>query len=104
MIINLTPHEVNLINDDQSFNWPKCDNPPRLTEVQKHDGFAESFVIMKKSFGECENLPDQKEGDFLIVSQLVASAFPKRSDLIIPNDMIRDESGRIIGCKSFARI
>ena len=37
---------------------------------------------------------------FYIVSQLVKSALPNRSDLLVPAEMVRDEKGAIIGCKS----
>ena len=37
---------------------------------------------------------------FYIVSQLVKSALPNRSDLLVPAEMVRDEKGMIIGCKS----
>ena len=37
---------------------------------------------------------------FYIVSQLVKSALPNRSDLLVPAEMVRDEKGAILGCKS----
>ena len=37
---------------------------------------------------------------FYIVSQLVKSALPNRSDLLVPAEMVRDEKGVILGCKS----
>ena len=37
---------------------------------------------------------------FYIVSQLVKSALPNRSDLLVPAEMVRDEKGAILGCRS----
>ena len=52
-------------------------------------------------YGE-SNLPDYEEGVYYIVSALVANAYPERKDLLMVNETIRDDDGRIIGCKSFA--
>jgi len=53
-------------------------------------------------FGEVEGLPEYKKGTYYIVSSLVAQACPDRSDLLIVNETVRDEQGRICGCKSFS--
>lgn len=60
--------------------------------------------IMKKSFSEVEGLPEPKENTIYIVSALVAGACKNRDDLVVPNDIVRDDQGRIIGCRSLARI
>jgi hypothetical protein len=44
------------------------------------------------------------EGVFYIVSRTVAEAFPHRRDLLIPSRTIRDQQGRVIGCRAFARV
>lgn len=56
--------------------------------------------ITTTQFGEPEGLPDFEEGVFYITSQLVKSALPQRSDLLVPAEVVRDENGNIIGCKS----
>jgi len=48
-----------------------------------------------------ENLPDPPEGVYYIVSLAVAQA-ARRPDLLVPDDMVRDEQGRILGCRRFA--
>ena len=48
-------------------------------------------------------LPEEKEGVYIIVSKLTADAFPLRDDLLLVNEMVRDENGAIIGCRSLAQ-
>jgi len=40
---------------------------------------------------------------YYIVSQLVKSALPDRDDLLVPAEVVRDETGRIVGCRSLGR-
>lgn len=40
---------------------------------------------------------------YYIVSQLVKSALPDREDLLVPAEVVRDEQGHIIGCRSLGR-
>ena len=57
----------------------------------------------KSAFGEVENLPPQEEGVMVIVSALVASAAKGRDDLLVPGELVRDDGGNIVGCKSLRR-
>jgi hypothetical protein len=41
--------------------------------------------------------------DYYIVSFMVKSASPGRKDLLVPNELVRNEKGIIIGCKSFSQ-
>lgn len=56
------------------------------------------------SFGEVTGLPVAKEGTILVVSGLVASAIGgQRSDVFSPGALIRDDSGRPIGCQGLTQ-
>ncbi len=57
----------------------------------------------KSSFGEVENLPPQEEGVMVIVSAMAADAAKDRNDLLVPGELVRDNDGNIIGCKSLRR-
>ena len=54
--------------------------------------------------GAVEGLPEERDDTLIIVSSLVAQAARDRSDLVIPNEAVRDEKGQIVGCKSLGRI
>ena len=107
-VVNCTPHDVNLITENGSITFPKSGIIPRLTEQQvKINSVIVNGIeidIMSKSFLEPEGLPEPKENTIFIVSALVAGAVKNRDDLVIPNDIIRDDKGNIIGCKNLARI
>jgi len=55
-------------------------------------------------FGEIENLPEEKPETIYIVSAIVAKCCTNRFDVFVPNGSVRDDNGRIIGCKSLSRI
>lgn len=107
-VVNCTPHDVNLITEKGNITFPRSGIIPRLTESQKKINSVNSngieIDIMEKSFLEPEGLPEPQENTIFIVSALVAGAIKNRDDLVIPNDIVRDEAGRIIGCKNLARI
>lgn len=56
------------------------------------------------SYGDVENLPAPEPETIYVVSSIVAQRVPERNDVYIPNESVRDESGRIIGCRSLGKI
>ena len=49
-------------------------------------------------------LPVAEPGKFYIASaKAVLATKPKRTDLLIPDDFVRDKEGRILGCTGFSR-
>jgi len=107
-VVNCTPHDVNLITENGSITFPRSGIIPRLTEQQNKINSVNNngieIDIMSKSFLEPEGLPEPKENTIFIVSALVAGAVKNRDDLVIPNDIIRDDKGNIIGCRNLAKI
>lgn len=106
MIINKTPHPVTILDLNLVKvlkNFPVEGEPVRLAVSTQPCQEIDGFRTTKTIFGEPENLPDKKEGVFYIVSQLVKNALPERDDLLVPAEVVRDETGRILGCKSFGR-
>lgn len=53
---------------------------------------------------ESEGGAHHAEPVLFIVSRVVAEAAKDRDDLLIPDDVARDEEGRVIGCRALARI
>ena len=119
-IINRTPHDITMLNEENEVIWtfPKSDEPIRLessqvivgeatdagfdtTKRNASDNIFITFDVKQVVYGD-SNLPNYIEDRYYIVSALVANAFPVREDLLMVNDTVRDENGRIIGCKSFA--
>lgn len=102
-IINCTPHEITIVKNGEIIQtFPRGEIIPRLAQKTIEYGSLNNVPLTKTEFGETENLPDEKEGIFFIVSRLVMSANPDRSDLLVPNGIVRDEGGVIIGSESLA--
>lgn len=106
-IVNLTPHVVNVLDEDGSvvktFPSETLNGValPRLEVKRQLVGNVDGIPYTLASYGEPENLPEPKDGVLLIVSGLVRTALEDRKDLISPGDLVRDESGRPIGCRAF---
>lgn len=102
-IINLTPHAVNLIAADGSVCEFPSQGLARVTVTRTQVGEVNGTPICRSTFGEVEGLPEPVFGTFYIVSMIVAQAAHDRSDLIVPDNLVRDEAGRIIGCRNWCR-
>lgn len=64
------------------------------------DCHSGSCVILREI-----RLLENTEKTYYIVPLLIAQAFRgRRDDLLVTNDPIRDEQGRIVGCRSLARV
>ena len=102
-IKNLTPHPITVIDESNNIiQTIASDGLVRLKSTTVDAGFTvDDCKISKTVFGEPEGLPEYEFGQFYIVSQLVKSALPDREDLLVPAEVVRDENGNIIGCRSF---
>lgn len=54
--------------------------------------------------GPAVDLPEPEIGTLFIVSRVIAEACPDRADLLVPDNLVRDGAGRVVGCRSLARI
>ena len=110
-IVNLTPHALNFMS--QGPDGPVVTIPPSglvarcaVDRVQVDtvtvDGI--SVPVNQTRFGEVSDLPDPRPDTIFVVSALVAQAVPDRQDVFITDDAVRDDQGRIIGCRALAHI
>ena len=113
--INLTPHEITLIDDQGNVKMkiPPSGQVVRVkSEQQVNRELEDGVKIYDTVFTEIEGLPEKKEDTIYIVSTLVLQALKangiERDDVVAPNtspgQVVRDENGRIIGVKSFQRL
>lgn len=104
-IINATPHAVTIM--DAENNVIQTLEPsgicPRCSVERETVDSINGIHVNRSIFGKVVGLPDYKEGTIYIVSRVVAEA-AKRHDLYIVDDVVRDEAGRIIGCRALATI
>ena len=110
-IVNLTPHALNLMPEGP--DGPVVTIPPSgqvarcaVDRVQVDtvtvDGI--SVPVNQTWLGEVSDLPEPQEGTIFIVSALTAQAVPERQDVYITDDAVRDDAGRIVGCRALAHI
>ena len=104
MLINLTPHEVRIIRGDGEITLPPSGTIARCNVTRRQVGLVDGIPVNRTAFGAVEGLPDPQPDTYYIVSALVAQACPDRHDLLIPDDTVRDDQGRIIGCRALATV
>ena len=92
--VNLTPHEVNIGDQDFAASGTVARVVVEHHEIGDHAGIP----LLVGSYGEVSNLPEPVEGVLYIVSAAVRTALPLRKDLGSPAHLVRDEEGRIVGC------
>ena len=101
-IINLTPHSVNIIKEGGEKITIPSSGIARCTQTTSVVGDINGIPLTTTTFGDVEGLPLEEKNIFFIVSRLVLSACKDRHDLLVPNELVRDENGNIIGCRSLA--
>lgn len=105
-IVNLTPHAINFVGEDGSelFEIVSDGVVARVATESVTIGNVNGIPVKKTMFGEVDDLPEPRPNTVYIVSSLVAQRCKDREDVLIPNDTVRDEKGRVIGCKSLGKI
>lgn len=99
-IRNYTPHEVVL----KGVKYPSEGCARCETEVKKI-AEIDGIPVNRREFKAVYGLPDSEPGTIYIVSAIVAQAIAgQRDDCFVVDETIRDEAGRIIGCKALAKI
>ncbi len=105
-IINMTPHPIQILgesNNRQIREIPASGKTIRLASKTVSTGNLDGIPVSRTIFGDPVGLPEEEAGTYYIVSQLVISACRDRGDLLVPADVVRDDDGRIIGCRSLGR-
>jgi hypothetical protein len=109
-IINLTPHAIVIFDDDgeTSADFPPSGIIARAAETSVLVGNVNGVPTKRKTFGEVTDLPEPTPNTYLVVSALAGLAAKAGgrdcADLLLTADPVRDEGGRIIGCRSFALV
>ena len=104
-IVNLTPHAVNFCVDGNVLTIPASGQLARVSVQTVPTGeVINGIPVMSSVYGNVEGLPAPQDGVVFLVSTLVAGRVTDRNDVFVPNDFVRDDQGRITGCRSLGRI
>lgn len=114
-IVNLCPHEIDLrLPGGGVVRIPPASHPAR-TEVDRavpelvdcevaEQGVHARVPVVEAQLGEVRDLPEPRDDTFFVVSYPVAYRYPGRRDLLVPEDLIRDERGVVVACRSLAHM
>ena len=117
-IHNMTPHVVTLIVEGVRVDYPSegiiraTQKDVKVDEIVTDLDLGNSSAgftipVFSSSFGAPEGVPENLDGIYIVSSlayQSLKAAGMPMEHFVVPSGTIRDEQGRIIGCKGFARI
>ena len=101
-ILNFTPHALNVVDLDGNVTTFPSVGVARVATSTKTLDPINGFGVVATAFADVAGLPDPQDGTYCVVSRLVFSACPDRSDLLCPGELIRDADGNVVGCKGFS--
>ena len=106
LVVNLTPHALNLVTDSGTVTVPPSGAVARVTVTREPAGTVTldgvSVPLYRTTYGAVEGLPDPAPDTLYVVSAVVAAAARDRDDLVVPDDLVRDEQGRVVGARGLA--
>jgi len=102
-IINATPHDITFILNGKeeiikSTLIIRCES--EKTQIDS----VNWIPVNKMRIWNPIWLPKEKKWVVYIVSRIVAESSPKRSDLYMVDETVRNSSGAIIWCKALSKI
>lgn len=116
-LVNLTPHDVVLdLGAGKQLRIPASGVMPRLVLSEgrletlhvvdpsrpKDSPTAVPLVVGAVLHGVDPPLPDPRPGTVYITSRTLAEHFAERTDLVWPDDLVRDAQGRVIAARRLA--
>ena len=118
-IHNMTPHVISIIVDGVKVDFPSegvirakqedVEVDVVASDLKVGEAGSAGFIIpvFSSTFGAPEGVPEKLDGIYIVSSlayQSLKATGYDMSHFVVPSGTIRDEQGRIIGCKGFARI
>jgi hypothetical protein len=108
-LANYTPHSVTILSDDGPLSIPVSGPPARVVQTRGdlepiRVGAFDIAVGWSQIGTEVINLPEVRPGQLIIVARMVAEAAADRSDLVFPDDLVRNDNGAVVGCRRLSRL
>lgn len=108
-IMNLTPHLICIMDNDgnriakfESMGIARADSSETVVD------HLNGIPVVEMTYGAPVGLPDPTDDTMYIVSMLTIQAAisvgRSTDDLLTTADLVRDEQGRIIGCRKLSRV
>lgn len=102
-LVNLTPHAINIVLPSSTILTiaPSGTIARVATRVTETDPINDIPIVITH-FNDVVGIPEKEPGTMYIVSRMVVEV-AGRVDLLCPGELVRDEEGRVIGCKNLSR-
>ena len=103
-IINLTPHTLNIFDEQgrETLEIEPSGQTARVETTREKVDEVAGVPIYETTTDEVVGLPEPKEDTLYVVSGFVCSEVD-RSDVVSPGELIRNDDGNPIGAKGFSR-
>lgn len=107
----LMPHPLTVFADGDTVLLHRPPDGPmaRCAETREHTGTltigGRPVPLRTVAFGSLAGLPAPADGVLYVVSRAAAEAAARdgRTDVVYPDDPVRDADGRVIGCRALAK-
>ena len=106
-LINLTPHNIDIVKmDGTTLSIPSSGVIRAKQELESYR-VIDGIKVARYTYGEPIGVPETLDPDAIyIVSKLALESCRSHgidtSNFLIPEELIRDDTGRIIGCESLS--
>lgn len=105
-MVNLIPHAINLVSGDVVIELPPSGLVAHIALRRVPAGSVSvdglTVPVYKTEVAEPPALPPIQEGTYYVVSRLVASTCRERADLLVPDEVVRDGRGRVVGARALS--
>ena len=109
-IINLTPHDINILddNDDIIRTYGPSGTVARVATFADVFDDIDGVAVATTTYGPVTGVPDPVDGNIFVVSSLVAQRLANvRTDVVSPDtspqSVVRNDAGHVVGVKRFQR-
>lgn len=109
-LVNNTPHSLNFISGEDAIilTIPPSKEVARvefedLGQTQVLVERVPVTVNLGKRATGVSGVPAPTEDTLIVVSRVVKSVLPDRDDLVVPDDLVRNAAGRVVGCRRLSR-
>lgn len=102
-LVNLTPHTITFLDSD-NLVWEELPPSGQVARLVLEQRVVEEtpMPVLQAVITACEGLPEPQEGVRYVASMPVAQYASSlgRTDVYSPGEQVRDEQGRVIGCRA----
>ena len=103
-IKNYTPHKINILQNNSIVEYPSL-GTARCSVSKEYLFSIDEIEVYNMKYGQVIGLPDVEEDTIFIVSKIVAEALKdQRDDLLIVNEVVKDENNVVLYCKSLSKL